>query len=79
MSQDKNTVLLNGGGIANIAVLLEDNPHALVGFDTGPANGPIDEVMQHAFGQPWSQSNGEPQTGGTQRCACKVLAANSCV
>lgn len=44
---DKNVVLINGGGIANIAVLLKHNPEMIIGFDTGPANGPIDALVQY--------------------------------
>jgi anhydro-N-acetylmuramic acid kinase len=42
-----DVILLNGGGIANIAVLPKDNPNDIIGFDTGPANGPIDEIVRH--------------------------------
>jgi len=52
-SSDYNTILLNGGGIANIAVLLKEDPKKIIGFDTGPANGPIDEVVQHYFDKPY--------------------------
>lgn len=44
---EKNTILLNGGGIANIAVMLKDNPQKIIGYDTGPANGPIDALIQY--------------------------------
>lgn len=37
-------VLINGGGIANLCVLDEQS---IVAFDSGPANGPLDELIQH--------------------------------
>ncbi|MCH9644302.1 MAG: anhydro-N-acetylmuramic acid kinase [Gammaproteobacteria bacterium] len=46
---EKNRVILNGGGIANICVLLKDQPDALIGYDTGPANGPIDALIQYVL------------------------------
>lgn len=42
-----NTVLLNGGGVANICVLPKNSNEPVLGYDTGPANGPIDEVVQY--------------------------------
>lgn len=46
-SKEKNIVLLNGGGIANICTLLKDAPNNIIAYDTGPANGPIDALIQH--------------------------------
>ena len=43
-----NRVLLNGGGIANICVLLKDQSE-LIGYDTGPANGPIDALIEYCI------------------------------
>ncbi|GAG65057.1 unnamed protein product, partial [marine sediment metagenome] len=45
----ENTILLNGGGIANICVLLKDQPKKIVACDTGPANGPLDEIVQYVL------------------------------
>ena len=42
LSDQKNTVVLNLGGIANITVLDNDGSEPLLGFDTGPANTLID-------------------------------------
>ncbi len=42
-----NTIILNGGGIANITVLPQDREAPLVGYDTGPANGPLDSLIDH--------------------------------
>jgi len=42
-SKEINTVVLNGGGIANICTLLSDQ---VLGWDTGPANGILDALVQ---------------------------------
>lgn len=42
------TVVINGGGIANICVLPAD-ASAITAFDTGPANGPIDELIHYVL------------------------------
>lgn len=42
--ESKTTCVLNLGGVANITVRLSDG--SLVAFDTGPANGPIDEWVE---------------------------------
>lgn len=48
-SNDKeNRVVLNIGGIANITALVADNPHNILGFDTGPGNTLLDQwINQH--------------------------------
>ncbi len=40
----QGTVFLNLGGVANITTRLEDG--SLLAFDTGPANGPVDEWVE---------------------------------
>lgn len=47
----KPAALVNIGGIANATLLLPDR--RIQGWDTGPGNGIIDELMQHHFGQPF--------------------------
>lgn len=42
LGQQKNTIVLNLGGIANITVLSPDELEPLLGFDTGPANTLLD-------------------------------------
>ena len=41
--------VLNLGGIANLTVLDED-PARVFGFDTGPANAPLDRLARHLSG-----------------------------
>jgi len=43
---DKNRVMLNLGGIANITVLPADNEKIVIGFDTGPASTLMDYWIQ---------------------------------
>lgn len=43
-SATEDVVIVNGGGIANICIFSGDKT---IAFDTGPANGPLDEWMQH--------------------------------
>jgi anhydro-N-acetylmuramic acid kinase len=37
-SNEKNRVLVNIGGIANVTFLYKDEPQKTYGFDTGPGN-----------------------------------------
>lgn len=39
-------VVVNCGGIANMTVIINDNPEDLIGFDTGPGNGLIDRLVR---------------------------------
>lgn len=45
----QNTLLLNGGGIANICLLPshKNQSNPLIAYDTGPANGPLDSIIQY--------------------------------
>lgn len=52
---DKNRIILNLGGIANISVLPAGQPDTVYGFDTGPANLLIDAWCQLHTGQPFDQ------------------------
>jgi len=55
----RNRVLLNLGGIANVTTLPGDGGPAS-GFDTGPANGPIDEAVRR-----WSRGIASFDPDGT--------------
>lgn len=50
---ERNRVILNLGGIANITVLPANNPDAVTGFDTGPANLLMDGWSMACRGQPY--------------------------
>ncbi|SIO08311.1 anhydro-N-acetylmuramic acid kinase [Sulfurivirga caldicuralii] len=57
----KPAALVNIGGIANVTLLLPDG--RIQGWDTGPGNGIIDELMQHHFGQPFDQDGATAARG----------------
>ncbi len=40
-------IIINGGGIANICVLPKTPTAHTIGYDIGPANGPIDNLIQY--------------------------------
>jgi anhydro-N-acetylmuramic acid kinase len=42
-----NTIVINGGGIANITILVAESRERVIGYDTGPANAPIDALIQY--------------------------------
>ena len=45
MQIDLPAVLVNIGGVANLTYVSADDPHGLIGFDTGPGNALIDDFM----------------------------------
>jgi len=49
-------VALNLGGIANITVLPADPDAAVIGFDTGPANGLMDAWCQYRLDRPYDEA-----------------------
>ena len=53
--------LVNIGGIANVTLIDADGQ--VRGWDSGPGNGIIDELMQHHFGQPFDR-DGATAAGG---------------
>lgn len=56
---DINTIAVNIGGIANISIIpAKTGNRPLLGFDTGPGNGLMDEVCQTELGIPYD-ANGE--------------------
>lgn len=52
-SKEKDRIILNLGGIANITYLPKDNSKDVIGFDTGPAN----TLLDHWFKQHHPSSN----------------------
>ncbi len=57
-SSDTNRVILNLGGIANITLLPASTNQAIIGYDTGPANGLMDSWCQHQLNKSYDH-NGE--------------------
>jgi anhydro-N-acetylmuramic acid kinase len=44
-SNEHNTVIINGGGIANVCYLSPGEP--IIAHDIGPANAPLDSIIEH--------------------------------
>lgn len=61
---ERDRVILNLGGIANITVLPAKLDKPVYGFDTGPANGLMDAWIQREQNQPYDK-NGQWAAGGT--------------
>lgn len=51
----KPIAILNLGGVGNVTWLGEDR-HDILAFDTGPANAPIDDLVQAKTGEPFDSS-----------------------
>ena len=62
-SADKNRVILNIGGIANITVLPANSNTPVTGFDTGPGNTLLDLWVNKHLGQP-VDCDGQWASGG---------------
>ena len=52
---DKNKIILNLGGIANITLLPASPDQPVLGFDTGPANALMDDWILLNLGKPYDQ------------------------
>lgn len=76
-SDNKNRVILNLGGIANITVLKPGLAYPQCGFDTGPANSLLDALCLKYFNQPYDK-NGEISASGQiqQDLLTKLLQDN---
>ena len=59
---DKSFVILNIGGIANIT-LLPANDNKIIGFDTGPGNGLLDDWIQLNKNQEFDENGNWAQSG----------------
>ncbi len=58
-------VVVNCGGIANVTIIDSDEPEELIGFDTGPGNGLLDQfVKQRTQGRESMDHNGEHGRAG---------------
>ncbi|MBV1866906.1 MAG: anhydro-N-acetylmuramic acid kinase, partial [Marinosulfonomonas sp.] len=66
---DAPLAFLNLGGVGNVtwvdpSCATPDTPGALLAFDTGPANAPIDDLMRERRGKPFDE-NGDLAASGT--------------
>ncbi len=62
-SHQRNRVILNLGGIANITWLPADSASTIVGFDTGPANVLLDQWIEHQLGKCYDQDGALAASG----------------
>ena len=60
---EKNRVILNLGGIANITLLPADKNKKVTGFDTGPANTLLNHWVQQQQNQPYDKNGDWAATG----------------
>ncbi len=61
---EHHRVIVNIGGIANISYLPANQPNSIIGFDTGPGNGLMDEWIQKHQSVPFDK-NGDWAKQGT--------------
>ncbi len=65
------TAIINLGGIANVSLLAPNKP--VVGFDTGPANGLMDQWMQHHHDQAFDHDGQFASTGVVDQALLDAL------
>ncbi len=75
-AQTPNTAALNIGGMANVSIL-ENDPHELIGFDTGPGNGLMDAWIQQQQGQAYDKDGAWAATGTIQQDVLNALLADA--
>ncbi len=75
-SSEKNRVILNIGGIANISILPTDSSQAVIGFDTGPGNMLMDAWIQLYQGQPYDANGDWGRSGGVNAELLSQLLAD---
>ncbi len=68
--------VLNLGGIANITVLPAGGRGDVIGFDTGPANGLMDEWTQRCTGQPFDEGGAFAAQGIPDEALLAALLAD---
>ncbi len=68
--------VLNLGGIANITVLPCADADHVLGFDTGPANGLMDEWMRHCHGEAFDAGGAFAAAGSADEALVNALLAD---
>ena len=74
---DRNRVILNLGGMANITILPADPLQAVSGFDTGPANVLLDHWAQRHLEQPCDMDGTWAASGQVNEGLLTTLLADS--
>jgi anhydro-N-acetylmuramic acid kinase len=72
-SPERNRVILNIGGIANVTVLPVDQNRPVIGFDTGPGNCLLDSWAQQHLGQPLDRDGQWAEGGKVNESLLKTL------
>ncbi|MGH6780555.1 MAG: anhydro-N-acetylmuramic acid kinase [Sphingomonadaceae bacterium] len=72
--EEKPIAILNLGGVGNLTWIGADGE--LIAFDTGPANGLIDDWMQAEAGQPFDQGGALAATGRVEETILKAMLDN---
>jgi len=72
-STQEDVFVVNIGGIANITYLPKDTDQPIMGFDTGPGNGLLDQWIQKNLGKPYDDgghwaASGQLNTALLDRC-----------
>ena len=67
LGEQKNTVVLNMGGIANITVLANEGNEPVLGFDTGPANTLLDSWARVHLNKDFDENGAWAQQGTTHQ------------
>lgn len=75
-SRSEDRVALNLGGIANVTLLPAASSSPVLGFDTGPANGLMDEWMQRCCGRPYDESGSLAAAGKADEAMVAALLAD---
>ena len=73
---------LNLGGVGNLTYVdpsfdTPERPGALLAFDTGPANAPVDDLMQARFGLPMDRDGAMAKGGAVETGALELFLAES--
>ncbi|MFK7764921.1 MAG: anhydro-N-acetylmuramic acid kinase [Roseobacter sp.] len=77
---DAPLAFLNLGGVGNLTYVdpsfdLPETPGALLAFDTGPANAPIDDLMQARLGVPFDHDGFVARQGQVEQGALELFLA----
>lgn len=74
---DKQTVVINIGGIANITVLPANSSMPIEGFDTGPGNCLLDEWICRELERPYDEGGRWAASGHVSKTLLEALMANA--
>ena len=70
----KPVAVLNLGGVGNLTWIGEGE--AILAFDTGPANGLVDQWVEHATGEPFDRDGALAAAGAVHRSVLDIMLDN---